>query len=350
MKKSIALVVVVLTTLPFIGCDSFDFHNLKSNDIYYQLTLENFSEYLVYPLESQYKANTVVIVTTQIIYDANIVLYLNGELVTQTSADTPYWTYEFIMPEEDSVLNFNVETIEGTETIFDFTEILSPNIPVDYFQADLEEVSYEELYDLSTIISMLGDSNQSNFTYGNISESNTERFNIVTQRLIYSKYENDSVFQNSFYQYKGRNTEITQNDYQYTQIIDGAAYSLNQTNGELSSSNFVIQGNYTFWYELSPKRFNLLNEEVNNITYKMGNKDESTIVQIIGEFFDETEELYDTACEITYIIENDHIIAWIYTETATSPILEGFWKTTQYCIPYDGEINFIDEVVITTND
>ncbi|HAQ56914.1 MAG TPA: hypothetical protein DCR44_05915 [Acholeplasmatales bacterium] len=349
MKRITSCLVIALIWIGLFGC-----HSVDSNENYYSLELINFSDFLIEPLASQYQAGMLVEVTTAIIYDADLVLYLNNEKITQTWSDVPFWKYEFTMPGMDSILEFKVEAITQVEIdIHDYIDLPNVTAPFDYFDCEMIEVIRADFYDLSTVTSMIGDYNSYDYEYGNLVNADLGSTSIYQSELILNKAENDSVFQTESLIYReNTNGIITTESYQYQQKEDLIGYILNQTDGDFSGGKYTMEhidyNSIAVYYDLKPGRLVLLTRELDSVIYKMGSKNDSTFVSISGMFNDYPNRLeyYNVSCEMIYVIQNNEIVAWLYTETLTGPEVEGSWETIYYCIPFDGEIPLIDQEIL----
>lgn len=72
----------------------------------YSLTVEGDKTVLVEKFKNYYEAKETIKFKTYIIYDADLLVYLNGEKLIQTDYDSKYWTYSFKMPEKNSTIEF----------------------------------------------------------------------------------------------------------------------------------------------------------------------------------------------------------------------------------------------------
>lgn len=67
---------------------------------------------LVEPLMKGYPAGSRVCITTNIVIDADLHLYVNGEFACtytpETINDTQYWLFSFFMPAEDVTIELKV--------------------------------------------------------------------------------------------------------------------------------------------------------------------------------------------------------------------------------------------------
>lgn len=88
----------------------------------------------------------------------------------------------------------------------------------------------------------------------------------------------------------------------------------------------------------------MLREET-PLTYQAATKDGYTCLSISGIYSDSPDrsEYFHISVEMTYILKDNVIVAWLYKETATSPDKEGYWNTTKYCIPLEEDIELVDE-------
>ncbi len=83
------------------------------------------------------KTGDTVEVRTQVLFDADILVYVDGQEIGKTHYDSDYWGYSFIMPDKDVLVTARVYTqdeIWGTETV----------------DLDFLREKYPEYFDLST--------------------------------------------------------------------------------------------------------------------------------------------------------------------------------------------------------
>ncbi|MPN00500.1 hypothetical protein SDC9_147695 [bioreactor metagenome] len=99
MKRNYLLISA--TVLLSLGLSSF---NDTTN--VYLLTLTGEYQSVTTNLKESYEPGVVVEFETNVIYDADLDVYLNGQKIVKTYSDQPYWKYEFTMPEQNSVLDF----------------------------------------------------------------------------------------------------------------------------------------------------------------------------------------------------------------------------------------------------
>lgn len=79
---------------------------LKSS---YNCVVSEGEDLLIESLENKYYAGEKIEVKTRVIYDADIVVYVNGNKISRTHFDSDYWGYEFVMPEEDVIIELDVD-------------------------------------------------------------------------------------------------------------------------------------------------------------------------------------------------------------------------------------------------
>ena len=80
----------------------FESHYISyENDRTAELLIENFSPTTV-------KTGDTVVLRTYPLMDADLAFYANGVKLTQTHADSDYWEYVFIMPDEDVVITHEI--------------------------------------------------------------------------------------------------------------------------------------------------------------------------------------------------------------------------------------------------
>jgi len=333
LKKFINMSLVFFFVIILFGCNQDN-----SKIVYYHLTLSGENNYLAVPLESKYPAGEVVEIVTQVIMDADIVIYLNDELVEKTYHGTPNWKYQFIMPAKDSTLEFTTDGGLYKETIFSNVEMLDPMDTSEYFERDFDSVDFVETYDLSQISSMIGDHQSQNFAYGSIITANLPTSVSTERRFVINEIVNDDITQKEYYQSKTEENGILQiSIYQYVELTNGVGIIMNQTNDEFTKSSISMENEYTFYVDLSPARLEMLYNDTANVTYQVSSIDDLTFLKIAGTIshYPNRLEFYEVECEMIYVIIDNQIIAWYYTETSTSPLVSGIWQITQYCVPFD---------------
>ena len=84
-----------------------------ANDVEYSLTVYDPSGYIIEPLQRTYKAGEKVTVKTEIIYDVDLVAFLDGislgiETPVKTDDYYTHWEFYFIMPAHDAALSFEL--------------------------------------------------------------------------------------------------------------------------------------------------------------------------------------------------------------------------------------------------
>ena len=85
---------------------------LPVDDTEYKLTVNDPSGYIIEPLKESYRAGEKVTVKTQVLFDVDLIAYLDGvSLGSQTSVkenDEYHWEFYFDMPDHDAVLSFEL--------------------------------------------------------------------------------------------------------------------------------------------------------------------------------------------------------------------------------------------------
>lgn len=80
------------------------------------------------------------------------------------------------------------------------------------------------------------------------------------------------------------------------------------------------------------------------MTYKYGEKDGYLYLSIAGEYVYPSGYTFPYAVgEAIFVIKNQKICAWSFTETTTSDEEQGYWKHTSYCIPFEGAFSHFSE-------
>ena len=72
------------------------------------------------------------------------------------------------------------------------------------------------------------------------------------------------------------------------------------------------------------------------------------IVKVSGKYDDSENriELKNVTFEVTYIIKDNTIIAFLFNEIAINDAETEYTEITKYCIPYEGEVNTLPKEVV----
>ena len=250
-------------------------------------------------------------------------------------------------PQNDYELNFRFTvTVKADKTLHQYVTINEVEIPYDYFACEMQEVS-GDYYDLSSITKILSDRETDDYQYGVLIESYNGSERKTYDSLIRNhKTQGESIYETEQYHYIA--PDDRREIYQYYLLKGENGYLLNETDGVFSCATFGKHGN-SDWMDYSPSHLDLLKKDT-SLTYNVAEQNGYTYLSISGEYNDYPNRLeyYNMSCEIIYVIKDNAIVAWLYTDTATSPEKDGYWRHTRYCIPLDGEIELLDEEVLAT--
>ncbi len=335
MKKSLLYLVLIATIISLMGC----------SNSYYQLTVEDGDDYLVESLNDKYRDGEVVDVTVGILYDVSLNIYLNGEIIDKTYSGTPNWIYQFTMPAQDSTLTFEVTNGFLVETQFtDYFEDSRYEIPNDYFtDVAFSEVTDSDYAELDGISYMILEDYLMDFKFVISEILRNENTDTNAYFALFNKTIENQSIQESFDEYHDE-TENGQHIYQYDQVIDGIGFLINQDSGTVTTSNYTVSGDPGFTRDFEPSNLLILNSEVDNFVYKIGTKDDITYVNISGSYDDPIRSMYGKFYnEITYLIKDNQIIAWLFIEEAGSINDTNYLRTIKYCIPFDDDLVLIED-------
>lgn len=265
MKKLLLTILLLLSMFVTAGCKKDNPPATQTK--VFELTLINSENLLVNSLNSTYEVNTRVVVTTNVVLDANLNIYLNGVKINQINYDAPHWQYEFFMPNKNSTLEFKVESDNPLygDTISNYVTFNNITIPVDYFTCEMSEVEKAEAFDLSTIKkdNMIGEIYSSSFEFGRIINANLPNLTSNYSYYEINKIENNNTINTSYY-YDNKTK-------QYEQLLNEKGYGLNETNSSLSVYEFAVDGqNNSNVVDYTPNKIALLNNDGSSVTYKQG--------------------------------------------------------------------------------
>lgn len=249
-----------------------------------------------------------------------------------------------------SVVEFDVcvNVILSEDRISDYVEVEKFAYPTEIFACEMQETD-KAYYDshMSSINTRVGMREYGEYEYGHLSESSTGKDNYpdiahTTYTSIIDRYKmiDGAAYDVShLIHFETINGEKRDEQFQYTQHKDGKGYILNETNLEfLASKGEIYAGDKSLPSELS----NL--NAGKNLTYKYGQKDGYLYLSIAGEYIYPSGYTFPYAVgEAIFVIKNQKICAWSFTETKTSNEEQGYWRHTSYCIPFEGAFSHFSE-------
>lgn len=231
--------------------------------------------------------------------------------------------------------------ITKNPTIDEFVTFTEINIPYDYFnQYELNEVNKDSI-DFIRGYDIVSRNPNFNFEYGQLSTWYKEN-ELIKKDSILTRVRNinDVIYDvNEFQSTEGNNS-------QYEQVIDGQGFYLNQNydvDDALHIGTFETEAEYTFI--LGQRPADILALSTSEIKYEYRLYPDIEIVRISGKYNDSENrvELFNITFDITYLIKNNTIIAFLFSEKATNTDCTEYTEITEYCIPFTGELNLIDQ-------
>ncbi len=249
-----------------------------------------------------------------------------------------------------SVVEFDicVNVVLSGDRISNYVQVEQFAYPTEFFACEMQETNKEYYAScMSSINTRVGMREYGSYEYGYLSESSTGKDNYpdvahTTYTSIIDRYKiiDGNVYDVSHLtSLETRGGEKIDEQFQYTQHKDGKGYVLNETNLEFfASKSEMYAGDKSLPSELS----NL--NAGKNLTYKYGEKDGYLYLSIAGEYVYSSAYTFPYAVgEAIFVIKNQKIFAWSFTETTTSDEEQGYWKYTSYCIPFEGAFSHFSE-------
>lgn len=268
--------------------------------------------------------------------------------------DVHAWYFDFVEKQEGTLKEATYykcylcdETkseITKNPTIDEFVAFTKINIPYDYFyQYELNEVDKDSI-DFIRGCDIISQNPNYDFEYGYLSNwyKNNE---MIKKSSILTKVRkiDDVIYEVNEFQSTENNTS------QYVQVIDGQGFDLNQNYGvddALHISTFETEGDYTFIFGQGPS--NILSIPTIEIKYEYRLYPNIEIVKISGKYDDSENriELNNVTFDITYLIKDNVIIAFLFNEKTTNVNETEYTEITEYCIPFTGELNLLEQEII----
>lgn len=241
-----------------------------------------------------------------------------------------------------TVCNCYKHEITKNPTINEFVTFSNFTIPYDYFnQYELNEVERSTI-DFTRGCHIVGLNPNLNFEYG---------------RLM-NWYKNGETFKNSTTLKQVRNIEddiyeITESidtgedaSIKFEQVVNGVGFDLYQVDDTMYVNTFEKGGTQTFTIDVKPDHILYLNTTAIKYEYRVYPGLE--IVKVSGEYDDSKNriELKNVTFEVTYIIKDNTIIAFLFHEKAINDAGTEYTEITKYCIPYEGEVHSLPKEVV----
>ena len=234
--------------------------------------------------------------------------------------------------------------ITKNPTIDEFVTFTEINIPYDYFnQYELNEVNKDSI-DFIRGCKIISQNPNYDFEYGYLNNwyKGNDLF-IKTSKLTNVRLIDDVIYAvEEFQSTEGNNS-------QYDQVIDGQGFYLNQNydvDDALHIGTYETEADYTFILGQRPS--DILSILTSEVKYEYCLYPDVEIVRISGKYNDSENrvELYNITFDITYLIKNNTIVAFLFNEKATNIDNTEYTEITEYCIPFAGELTLIDQKII----
>ena len=234
--------------------------------------------------------------------------------------------------------------ITKNPTIDEFVTFTEINIPYDYFnQYELNEVNKDSI-DFIRGCKIISQNPNYDFEYGYLNNwyKGNDLF-IKTSKLTNVRLIDDVIYTvEEFQSTEGNNSK-------YDQVIDGQGFYLNQNydvDDALHIGTYETEADYTFILGQRPS--DILSILTSEVKYEYCLYPDVEIVRISGKYNDSENrvELYNITFDITYLIKNNTIVAFLFNEKATNIDNTEYTEITEYCIPFAGELTLIDQKII----
>lgn len=241
-----------------------------------------------------------------------------------------------------NVCNGHKNEITKNPQITEFVTFRDLIIPYDYFnQYELNEVDYSTI-DSTLGCHIVGLNPNIDFEYGRLMNwyKNGEIFKNSTTLKQVRKFE-DNIIEISEFVHTGEDASI-----QFEQVENGIGFSLYQPDDIMYVNTFEKGGTQTFMIDVKPDHILYLNTTAIKYEYRVYPGLE--IVKVSGEYDDSKNrtELKNVTFEVTYIIKDNTIIAFLFHEKAINDAGTEYTEITKYCIPYEGEVNSLPKEVV----
>lgn len=240
------------------------------------------------------------------------------------------------------VCNSHKNEITKNPQITEFVTFREITIPYDYFsQYELNEVDYAAI-DFIRGCHIVGLNPNIDFEYGRIMNwyKKDEIFEKSTT-LKQVRKVNDNIFEVTELIDIGEESTI-----KFEQVENGIGFDLNQHHDVMYVNTFEKGGTQTFMIDVKPDHILYLN--TTSIKYEYRVYPDVEIVKVSGKYDDSENriELKNVTFEVTYIIKDSTIIAFLFYEKAINDAETEYKEITKYCIPYDGEVNALPQGVV----
>lgn len=224
-------------------------------------------------------------------------------------------------------------------TIDEFVTFTEINVPYDYFnQYELNEVNKDSI-DFIRGSKIISQNPNYDFEYGYLNNWYKENdLFIKTSKLTNVRLIDDVIYE------VGEFKSTEGNTLQFSQEIDGQGLLLNQNydvDDALHVGKYEIEGNHTFILGQRPS--DILSLPTSEVKYEYCLYPDIEIVKISGKYNDSKTriELYNITFDITYLIKDNTIIAFLFNEKAANIDNTEYTEITEYCIPFTGDLKLL---------
>lgn len=265
--------------------------------------------------------------------------------------DVHAWYFDFVEKQEGTLKETTYykcyscdeykSEINENPTIDEFVTFTEIDIPYDYFnQYELNEVNKDSI-DFIRGCKIVGQDSNFDFEYGYTMNWYKENELFKKESILKRVRKIDDII------YDAEEFQSTEgNNLQFSQVIDNQGFYFNQNynvDDALHIGSFETEGSYTFILGQRPS--DILSLPTSEIKYEYRVYPNVEIVKISGKYADSKNkiELYNVTFDITYLIKDNTIIAFLLNEKATNIDDTKYTEITKYCIPYTGEINLLPQ-------
>ena len=265
------------------------------------------------------------------------------------------WSFDFVEKQEGTLketTHYKCYSCDETKseitknpTINEFVSFTENSVPYDYFnQYELNEVNRDNI-DFIRGCNIVSQNPNFDFEYGYLNSWYKENKLIKKDSVLTNIRLIDDVI------YEVEEFKSTEgNNFQFSQVIDGQGFYLNQ-NYDVDDALHIgtyetEEGNNSF--VLGQRPSDILSLPTSEVKYEYRLYPDVEIVRISGKYDDSKNriELYNITFDITYLIKNNTIIAFLFNENAKNFDNTEYTEITEYCIPFTGELNLLDQNII----
>lgn len=99
MKRVFCILLAALTLLPLAACAA----RIHSIEINCNVDMED-----ILSVPKQARTGETVEIRSHVLYDADIEIYVDGEMIRKSHYDSDYWAWTFVMPDRDVKVEANM--------------------------------------------------------------------------------------------------------------------------------------------------------------------------------------------------------------------------------------------------